>query len=146
MLVGSSNRQLPCRGCLVYVCSPDGKLLVFLSSQAAVNTGAHSATNSLHSIDWPANGSLGPHMQIRDVVCMHVTIVSDVCWGPKMLHVGYSKILGGQLCMWYATNSLHSIGWSTRRVIGGLTYKLEMWSACMSLWCLMLIGALECCI
>jgi acylaminoacyl-peptidase len=68
MLVGPSNRQLPCCGCLVYVCSPDGKLLVFLSSQAAVNTGAHSATNSLHSIDWPANGSLGPHMQIRDVV------------------------------------------------------------------------------
>ncbi|CAM6034265.1 unnamed protein product [Sphagnum compactum] len=48
--------------------SPDGKLLVFLSSQAAVDSGAHSATNSLHSIEWPANGSLGPHMQIRDVV------------------------------------------------------------------------------
>jgi hypothetical protein len=48
--------------------------------------------------------------------------------------------------MWYATNSLHSIGWSTIKVIRGLTYKLEMWSACMSLWYLMVIGALECCI
>ncbi|WVZ58981.1 hypothetical protein U9M48_009193 [Paspalum notatum var. saurae] len=34
--------------------SPDGKLLVFLSSKQAVDSGAHNATDSLHMINWPS--------------------------------------------------------------------------------------------
>jgi acylaminoacyl-peptidase len=48
--------------------SPNGKLLVFLSAQAAVKSGAHHATNSLHSIDWPADGVISGQRQIRDVI------------------------------------------------------------------------------
>lgn len=50
--------------------SANGKTLVFLSAQAAVNSGAHNATNSLHSINWPADGIIitGGQKQIKDVV------------------------------------------------------------------------------
>ncbi|KAG0553896.1 hypothetical protein KC19_12G047600 [Ceratodon purpureus] len=48
--------------------SPNGKMLVFLSAQAAVNSGAHNATNSLHCIDWPADGIISGKRQIRDVI------------------------------------------------------------------------------
>lgn len=34
------------------VFTPDGSTLVFLSQQAAVNSGVHHATSSLHAIDW----------------------------------------------------------------------------------------------
>ncbi|CAL1411228.1 unnamed protein product [Linum trigynum] len=37
------------------VFSPDGKHLLFLSARNSVDSGAHSATESLHRIDWPAN-------------------------------------------------------------------------------------------
>ena len=47
--------------------SPNGKMLVFLSAQAAVNSGAHNATNSLHRIDWPADGVISGQKQIKDV-------------------------------------------------------------------------------
>lgn len=48
--------------------SPDGKFLVFLSSKSSVDSGAHSATDSLHKIEWPTNGRLGPPLKIIDVV------------------------------------------------------------------------------
>ncbi|KAG0579472.1 hypothetical protein M758_4G100500 [Ceratodon purpureus] len=48
--------------------SPNGQLLVFLSCQAAVNSGVHTATNSLHSIKWPAHRVFSMPMQIKDVV------------------------------------------------------------------------------
>ncbi|KAG6574947.1 Acylamino-acid-releasing enzyme, partial [Cucurbita argyrosperma subsp. sororia] len=48
--------------------SPDGKSLVFLSAHSSVNTGAHSATNSLHRIDWPRDGKLSFSENIVDVV------------------------------------------------------------------------------
>lgn len=48
-------------------CSPDGKILVFLSSQAAVDSGAHSATNSLHSMIWPSGVTISP-LKIENVV------------------------------------------------------------------------------
>lgn len=48
--------------------SPNGKTLVFLSAQAAVNSGAHNATNSLHCIDWPADGVVSGQKQIKDVI------------------------------------------------------------------------------
>uniref|UniRef100_A0A6V7QSZ4 Acylamino-acid-releasing enzyme n=1 Tax=Ananas comosus var. bracteatus TaxID=296719 RepID=A0A6V7QSZ4_ANACO len=50
------------------VFSPDGKYLVFLSAKSAVDSGAHSATNSLHKIDWPTDGKLQQNMNITDVV------------------------------------------------------------------------------
>ena len=53
---------------VVVLFSPNGNLLVFLSSQAAVDSGVHTATNSLHSISWPADGVLSMPMQIKDVV------------------------------------------------------------------------------
>nr|XP_019709014.1 acylamino-acid-releasing enzyme 1 isoform X1 [Elaeis guineensis] len=48
--------------------SPDGRSLVFLSAKSAVDSGAHSATNSLHRIDWPADGKLQSSLNIIDVV------------------------------------------------------------------------------
>lgn len=48
--------------------SPNGKLLVFLSAQAAVNSGAHNATNSLHCINWQADGIISGQKQIKDVI------------------------------------------------------------------------------
>ncbi|XP_051127706.1 acylamino-acid-releasing enzyme isoform X3 [Andrographis paniculata] len=48
--------------------SPDGKFLVFLSSKSSVDSGAHSATDSLHKIEWPSGGKLGPTLKIIDVV------------------------------------------------------------------------------
>ena len=53
---------------VVLLLSPNGKLLVFLSCQAAVNSGVHTATNSLHSISWPAGGVISMPMRIKDVV------------------------------------------------------------------------------
>lgn len=41
-----------------FKCSPDGATLVFLSAHAAVDSGAHNATNSLHTMQWPADESL----------------------------------------------------------------------------------------
>ncbi|KAI3903814.1 hypothetical protein MKW92_041230 [Papaver armeniacum] len=48
--------------------SPDGKSLVFLSAKSAVDTGAHSATNSLHRIDWPTDGKPNISLKLIDVV------------------------------------------------------------------------------
>lgn len=48
--------------------SPNGKMLVFLSAETAVSSGAHNATNSLHCINWPADGIVCKQKQIKDVV------------------------------------------------------------------------------
>ncbi|XP_024366929.1 acylamino-acid-releasing enzyme 1 isoform X1 [Physcomitrium patens] len=49
--------------------SPDGKKLVFLSAEAAVKSGAHNATNSLHLIDWPTDLiRIGEKPQVKDIV------------------------------------------------------------------------------
>lgn len=48
--------------------SPDGKFLVFLSAKSSVDSGAHSATDSLHRIEWPADGELCASTKIVDVV------------------------------------------------------------------------------
>eukprot|EP00249_Psilotum_nudum_P023449 c28878_g1_i1 orf=28-2523(+) len=48
--------------------SPDGKLLVFLSAKAAVDSGAHCATNSLHYLEWPINKSTLSKPVVKDVV------------------------------------------------------------------------------
>ena len=48
--------------------SPDGKFLVFLSARSSVDSGTHSATNSLHRIDWPSDVELYRPAKIYDVV------------------------------------------------------------------------------
>ncbi|XP_022760213.1 acylamino-acid-releasing enzyme isoform X2 [Durio zibethinus] len=48
--------------------SPDGKFLVFLSAKASVDSGAHSATDSLYRIDWPTDGKLCSSTKIMDVI------------------------------------------------------------------------------
>lgn len=52
----------------LYFSSPDGKFLVFLSAKSSVDSGAHSATDSLHRIDWPTNAKLSSSEKIVDVV------------------------------------------------------------------------------
>ncbi|KAJ6318681.1 hypothetical protein OIU76_014105 [Salix suchowensis] len=47
--------------------SPDGRFLVFLSGSCSVDSGAHSATDSLHRIDWPVNGQFSSS-KIIDVI------------------------------------------------------------------------------
>ncbi|XP_004498001.1 acylamino-acid-releasing enzyme isoform X2 [Cicer arietinum] len=48
--------------------SPDGKFLVFLSARSSVDSGAHSATNSLHRIDWPKNMKFDQSAEVHDVI------------------------------------------------------------------------------
>jgi len=48
--------------------SPDGKFLVFVSARSSVDSGAHSATNSLHRIDWPKDMKLYQSSKIHEVV------------------------------------------------------------------------------
>ncbi|KAK9287677.1 hypothetical protein L1049_016115 [Liquidambar formosana] len=59
--------------------SPDGKFLVFLSAKSSVDSGAHSATDSLHRIDWPTDGKLCTSAQIVDVVPV-VMCAEDNCF------------------------------------------------------------------
>ncbi|KAL5066858.1 hypothetical protein RYX36_017745 [Vicia faba] len=48
--------------------SPDGKFLVFLSARSSVDSGAHSATNSLHRIDWPKDLKFHQSAKVHDVI------------------------------------------------------------------------------
>ncbi|KAJ1295586.1 hypothetical protein BS78_01G234800 [Paspalum vaginatum] len=48
--------------------SPDGKYLVFISAKSAVDSGAHTATNSMHRIEWPTDGKLDESLAVADVV------------------------------------------------------------------------------
>ncbi|XP_039690116.1 acylamino-acid-releasing enzyme isoform X3 [Medicago truncatula] len=48
--------------------SPDGNFLVFLSARSSVDSGAHSATNSLHRIDWPKDVKLYQSAKVHDVI------------------------------------------------------------------------------
>uniref|UniRef100_A0A7N1A4T8 acylaminoacyl-peptidase n=1 Tax=Kalanchoe fedtschenkoi TaxID=63787 RepID=A0A7N1A4T8_KALFE len=57
--------------------SPDGKFLVFLSAKSSVDSGAHSATESLHKIEWPVNGELTLPSKIMDVVPVVMSPDSD---------------------------------------------------------------------
>ncbi|KAF9677661.1 hypothetical protein SADUNF_Sadunf08G0130700 [Salix dunnii] len=58
--------------------SPDGRFLVFLSGSCSVDSGAHSATDSLHRIDWPVNGQLSSS-KIIDVIPI-VQSAEDGCF------------------------------------------------------------------
>nr|XP_011467693.1 PREDICTED: acylamino-acid-releasing enzyme-like isoform X2 [Fragaria vesca subsp. vesca] len=59
--------------------SPDGKLLLFLSSRSAVESGAHSATDSLLRMDWPIDGVLCSSAKIFDVIPV-VMSADDGCF------------------------------------------------------------------
>ncbi|XP_043692144.1 acylamino-acid-releasing enzyme-like isoform X1 [Telopea speciosissima] len=59
--------------------SPDGKSLVFLSAKSSVDSGAHSATDSLHRIDWPTDGKPCSSAAIVDVVPVVVS-AEDGCF------------------------------------------------------------------
>ncbi|KAL2323785.1 hypothetical protein Fmac_028164 [Flemingia macrophylla] len=48
--------------------SPDGKFLVFVSARSSVDSGAHSATDSLHRIDWPKDTKLYQSSKIHEVI------------------------------------------------------------------------------
>ncbi|OIW07711.1 hypothetical protein TanjilG_19654 [Lupinus angustifolius] len=59
--------------------SPDGRFLVFLSARSAVDSGVHNATNSLHRIDWPADGKLYQSSKINDIIPV-VMCAEDGCF------------------------------------------------------------------
>ncbi|KAL6185036.1 hypothetical protein ACLB2K_041171 [Fragaria x ananassa] len=59
--------------------SPDGKLLLFLSARSSVDSGAHSATDSLHKIDWPVDGVPCSSMEVFDVIPV-VMCADDGCF------------------------------------------------------------------
>ncbi|GLT99491.1 hypothetical protein SLE2022_169280 [Rubroshorea leprosula] len=48
--------------------SPDGKYLVFISAKSSVDSGAHCATESLHKIEWPADGKISSSLKVIDVI------------------------------------------------------------------------------
>ncbi|CAJ1966982.1 unnamed protein product [Sphenostylis stenocarpa] len=48
--------------------SPDGNFLVFVSASSSVDSGAHSATDSLHRIDWPNDTKLYQSCKIHEVI------------------------------------------------------------------------------
>ncbi|KAJ7954803.1 Acylamino-acid-releasing enzyme like [Quillaja saponaria] len=59
--------------------SPDGKFLAFLSARSSVDSGAHSATESLHRIDWPTDGKLPASAKVYDVIPV-VMCAEDGCF------------------------------------------------------------------
>ncbi|KAK7357274.1 hypothetical protein VNO80_16558 [Phaseolus coccineus] len=48
--------------------SLDRKFLVFVSARSSVDSGAHSATDSLRRIDWPKDMKLYQSSKIHDVI------------------------------------------------------------------------------
>ncbi|GAA0165166.1 serine protease [Lithospermum erythrorhizon] len=94
--------------------SPDGKFLAFLSAKSSVDSGAHSATNSLHRIDWPTDGMLSSATKIVDVVpvvfsaddgCFPGLYCFDVLHKP-WLSDGHTMIL---MSIWGSTQVILSI-------------------------------------
>ncbi|XP_043687516.1 acylamino-acid-releasing enzyme-like [Telopea speciosissima] len=59
--------------------SPDGKCLVFLSAKSSVDSGTSFATQSLHRIDWPADGKPCSSAALVDVVPV-VMSAEDGCF------------------------------------------------------------------
>ncbi|CAH9104025.1 unnamed protein product [Cuscuta europaea] len=94
--------------------SPDGKFLVFLSSRSSVDSGAHSATNSLHRIDWPTEGRPCQGSNVVDVVPVVMSAKDGVfpglyCFGihsKPWLSDGYTLLLSSY---WGSTQVVLSI-------------------------------------
>ncbi|KAL0457100.1 UNVERIFIED_CONTAM: Acylamino-acid-releasing enzyme, partial [Sesamum latifolium] len=94
--------------------SQDGKFLVFLSAKSAVDSGAHLATDSLHKIEWPSNGNLGPSLKIIDVVPV-VMCPEDGCFpglycskflDKPWLSDGHTMVLSS---VWGSTQTILSV-------------------------------------
>ncbi|KAF7146122.1 hypothetical protein RHSIM_Rhsim04G0195100 [Rhododendron simsii] len=94
--------------------SPDGKFLVFLSAKSSVDSGAHSATDSLHRIDWPTDGKPDPSAKIVDLVpvvmcaedgCFPGLYCSSILCKP-WLSDGYTMILSS---FWRSTQAIISV-------------------------------------
>ncbi|XP_065863188.1 acylamino-acid-releasing enzyme isoform X2 [Euphorbia lathyris] len=69
--------------------SPDGKFLVFASAKSSVDSGAHSATDSLYKIDWPVDGQFNSPIQIVDVIPV-VQCAEDGCF-PGLYFSGFLR-------------------------------------------------------
>ncbi|XP_006356048.1 acylamino-acid-releasing enzyme isoform X1 [Solanum tuberosum] len=94
--------------------SPDGKLLIFLSARSSVDSWAHSATDSLHKIDWSFSGKPTPDVTIVDVVPI-VMCPEDGCFpglycfsvlSRPWLSDGYTMILSS---IWGSTQVIISV-------------------------------------
>ncbi|PIN21311.1 Dipeptidyl aminopeptidase [Handroanthus impetiginosus] len=92
--------------------SPDGKFLVFLSAKSSVDSGAHSATDSLHKIEWPSNGKLDSSLKVIDVVPV-VMCPEDGCF-PGLYH---SKFLSKPWLSDGHTMVLSSVWGSTQAIL-----------------------------
>ncbi|XP_056848052.1 acylamino-acid-releasing enzyme-like [Raphanus sativus] len=66
--------------------SKDGKFLLFLSAKAAVDSGAHCSTESLHKISWPSDGKLPESTNVVDVIEV-VNCPDDGCF-PGLYFTG----------------------------------------------------------
>ncbi|XP_020591704.1 acylamino-acid-releasing enzyme 1 isoform X2 [Phalaenopsis equestris] len=94
--------------------SPDGKYLVFLSANNAVNSGAHWTTNSLQRMDWPADGKPDSSANISCVVPVVMCPKDDSFPGLYCSHFlpypwlsdGYTTILSST---WRSTEAILSI-------------------------------------
>ncbi|PHT49524.1 hypothetical protein CQW23_09271 [Capsicum baccatum] len=94
--------------------SPDGKSLIFLSARSSVDSWAHSATDSLHRIDWSFSGKPTPDATIVDVVPI-VMCPEDGCFpglycfsvlSRPWLSDGYTMILSS---IWGSTQVIISV-------------------------------------
>ncbi|KAH1136031.1 hypothetical protein AAZX31_10G001200 [Glycine max] len=94
--------------------SPDGKFLVFVSARSSVDSGVHSATDSLHRIDWPEDSKLYKSAKIHEVIPVVLfaedggfpglycsTILSD-----PWLSDGYTLVIAS---IWHSSQVLLSI-------------------------------------
>ncbi|KAK4783154.1 hypothetical protein SAY86_007528 [Trapa natans] len=104
--------------------SPDRKYLLFLSCKTSVDSGAHSATNSLHRLDWPTNGKLDSSTAVYDVIpvimnseegsfpglyCLHLlknpwlsdgcTMVLTSIWGSVEVIIAVNILSGNVSCV-----------------------------------------------
>ncbi|XP_009600933.1 acylamino-acid-releasing enzyme [Nicotiana tabacum] len=94
--------------------SPDGKALVFLSAKSSVDSWVHSATQSLHRIDWSPDVKPSPDADIVDVVPV-VMCPEDGCFPglycfnllrKPWLSDGYTMILSS---VWGSTEVILSV-------------------------------------
>ncbi|MED6128779.1 hypothetical protein PIB30_101241 [Stylosanthes scabra] len=94
--------------------SPDGKFLVFLSARSSVDSGAHSATNSLHRLDWTSNMKQYESAKVYDVIPV-VMCADDGCFPglycfsmlrDPWLSDGYTMIIQS---IWHSNQVLISV-------------------------------------
>ncbi|XLR11225.1 hypothetical protein S83_039163 [Arachis hypogaea] len=94
--------------------SPDGKFLVFLSARSSVDSGAHSATNSLHRLDWHTDMKQYKSAKVYDVIPV-VMSADDGCFPglycfsmlrDPWLSDGYTMIIQS---IWHSNQVLISV-------------------------------------